>query len=411
MVLRHKTMKSLVNFSLLLTVVLLLPKVSTAQLSEKTIHSFKADIISRINYVSSKVKLSPQRQIEIGNYFKRQDSLANIAISRGVSPDEVDKFYGNDPQSLKHVLTPFELIDYSVSNDKSGSKFAVAIKYRKQLTLDQRQIDTLLNEFSKVNNFRANKEFDIKKYEGKRLVAILNKDQLNGLLRNINKGTATITANDEWKQLQKLNLVQELDSAKAIDIFYEYEIAKSIQSEYMKNIGLDYNNRLPVSEFSNVIKYRKEINLTTVQIDSLLDKVTKLESFRQSFASQNLEGKYYAKPFESEQILKILTANQFENYLTNKNLNKSLNNSKNTWAKLKEMNLIAGVDTTNIKNDIQQYELKILVAGESYTFSKTQEDLFKRKDIENNKPEILKKMDIANKTAISNTKIKQSLAW
>jgi len=414
--------------------VLLLPFAARAQVAPEIAKKFKANIVSRIYEVTSKVPLSFQKQLQLGMFFKKMDSLANVNIAKGASLEDVSQFYVTRPRDLKPILSPIELNDYTTLNYTSASKLAVAIKFRKDLKLTPTQVDSLLLRLNAMASRKPGNAFDVKGYEAESLGRLLNAEQCKSLMMIICKDRALFYTAADWQALKDFNLVKNPDSVEISNQNFNYEIVKQAflnrpilaknafkDDSIRKSIDINkprillkldaYKNTLPQSEFAYVSRYRKEIALTDTQIDSLLNKVIQLEHLRMDYANRNVTGKYYAKPFETENLNAILTPQQWDIYLKSKSQTKAELNAQNDWAKLHQAGLTKELDSVKTHQENFQYELNLLVATERLSFNKSQRNAFAVKDIEASKPSPLKKLDMINKNVADNESLKRTLAW
>ena len=563
---------------------LLLPIISEAQIAPEIAKKFPPNVIARIYEVTTRVKLSSQKQELLGRYFNAQDSLAKEAIVKGLPPSDINKYYTTRAENLKQILSPLELNDYITIKDATATKFAVAVKYREQLALDKLQIDSLFMQATFVRSNTRMSGSEIKKYEAEHLVRTLKADQYKSLLLIINREKATTYANDAWQQAKQLGFVTGIDSAKVISDIATYQGNKIITNEYtattgkpnttvipkpfilkkldvfngnisekllsslikyraelhlttrqvddivsyalqletwrasmleknaqanvdtkqnevitvkrmlktdelytkfltLKNldqakkytmvdlVGLQkfgllthqdsiktmseilkyqtdilvavermgnsntpgkvdsvkelyaankprillklaaYNNKLPLSQFADAIKYRTEISLEGSQFDQLLDKITQLELLKLDNKAHGLYKSTHTKEFESENIRKILNGKQYDYFLFYKTQPKVLGAVTKDWQKLKQNDLAKGIDSAKTSREIGTYEQKWLIANERYNNDKSQQNAFLKKNIEDNKPDILKILDTTIKSVKANNETKKSLTW
>ncbi len=370
----------------------------------------------------------------LGAYFKQQDSLANISLSKNAPAETINSFYIIKQSELKGILSPLELIDYETQDYATASKFAVAIKVRNQLKIDKRMTDSLLLYLRTAKANSKKDDFNENDYEADKLGRLLTEQQNGILMRAIYKTRAQDYAKADWVLLKKYNLTKGLDSAAIYAQNEEYELYKAVflnriilAKNQLKDdsirqvinitkprglLKLDiYKNSLPSSEFSNVIKCRKDIDLKPEQIELMLDKLIELEKLRLNYSVRYATGKFNNKPFESQNLQKILTAEQWDQYLHLKNQEKAVTNAQNDWAQLQKAGLTTGLDSAKTYTEIYKYELNWLAATDRNAFDKSQKNVFAIKDIEGTKPAILKILDAANKNIANSNATKKTLVW
>jgi hypothetical protein len=110
-----------------LLLLVLLPAFLRAQVSEEVVKKFPAQIISHIFDISSKVELTEAKQMQLGYYFRKQDSLAGIALAKGAPASVINRYYQPGPEELQNILSPLELNDYQLSLADDYSKYSAPV--------------------------------------------------------------------------------------------------------------------------------------------------------------------------------------------------------------------------------------------------------------------------------------------
>jgi hypothetical protein len=109
--------------------------VSQAQITPKVIQRFPAHIIYKIDEVASKIKLTEDQQIQIGNQLTIKDSIANVLKRKDGAVINLKSYYTINKETLKSILSQKELEDYLSQVDKKN-RFLLALKSAKELQLD-----------------------------------------------------------------------------------------------------------------------------------------------------------------------------------------------------------------------------------------------------------------------------------
>lgn len=114
-----------------------------------------------------------------------------------------------------------------------GSKFALAVRIRKELSLTQAQIDSSMFHHNRLTKLRSSRGFILQDYERKIFPTIFNDAQYTYLLVYVNKIQALKNAQSDWKELKQRHLLPGADSAKVVNEIMTYEIGTvSISDRY-----------------------------------------------------------------------------------------------------------------------------------------------------------------------------------
>jgi len=398
------------------------PMLIHAQMAPELQGRYPAYIIYRVYQIASKTALSAQKQLQIAQYYKDQDDLNNAMLTQGKPIAEVMNAYVKQQDFIKKILTPLEYNDYKFINNVATPQIAKALKFRDQLNLTTTQTDQLLTALSKLEKAKANYKpmnpidaFNSKVFEGDEMSKILTDDQYIHALKLINMPKSVAENNDSWAILKRNGFLNGKDTSMIFRQNLDYYQTKDAQEakimntkniekldsvkryyeinkpEILKKLAA-VTNKLPNSQFATAIKFRKEIGLTQVQVDSLLSKANELEVLKSAFNSKNT-GRFDTRPFERANLPKILNPDQITTFLNHKNQPIATANSKKEWAKIKELGLNSGLDSNKVIIQLADYDLRYLVANERLNMDKTQQNAFAKKDVENDKPEVLQKME------------------
>ncbi|MBB6235544.1 hypothetical protein HDC90_000141 [Pedobacter sp. AK013] len=298
------------------------------------------------------------------------------------------------------------------------SKLTILFRYEQQLNLTKEQIADLKTQVMRLDSLKTVSNPDTNKFIKEQLVGILNPRQYQEWGQIVRMAEASYWTKLNWQLLKESGLVQNTDSAKLYLQNFRYEINKASaleravksKPEYAGLIRdsiltirplillkLDaYRNRLPKwSPFVNVFMFRKELDLRDDQIDSLISQFNKVQIIKLFNKVSHQYDNAYFKKTEFERILNILGIEKIERYLFVKAQNQVMDKSKADWQSLQKYGLSKGLDSVKVFKEIQEYELKLLIAQERLALNNTQKNVFDKKDIEDNRPRILKDLEQA----------------
>lgn len=418
-----------------LLLLLCIPILSQAQVSPNLNKKFPAHILYTIDDIVSKVKLTEDQQIKIGKKLFTADSLANISLNKGEAIAKLKSYYTIDNNFLKPLLSPEELdcYDYEINKD---NRFLVALKFANKLKLNTNQLKKIREQkdYLFATPF-TNKQEKINFYNGK-LNEILTKEQYVSLLQIIYKEQSTFDAKKDWERIKQLKIVNDEKSRNEYNKIENYHSFKNslldLDSEkYDKKKLETLTNKIALQEpplliranilsggafkdnaFSSIIKYEKDIQLTEVQIDTILSKYKQLEKTRFENEERDLTSKLPLKePSQYDGIIKILSPEQINIWLANKNKNQAMKIALKNWKKLEMEGLIKDLNKEVTILDFSNYQLKFLIADEKTRMYNTPEYAFYKRDIEQKKPELLKQLDTIAKNKSKGITTKNALTW
>lgn len=418
----------------LLLAILCLPIISQAQVSQNLSKRFPAHIVYKIGAVVSKINLTEDKQIKIGQKLFTADSLANVSLTKGKPASTLKSYYTIDANFLRPILSQEELENYGYEMNKDN-RFLLALKFAPELKLEPTQISEIRkqnNSLDAVSKMSSTETIQI--YDNK-LFQILSEHQFVLLHKLIYKEQSMEEAKKDWDKIIKLKLVaNENDKTEFIKILNYYlgknsfldkkaeRYEKPKRDSLADKIVLDepflliHANILSEgsyidNKFSSVIKYEKELELTKSQIDTLLLKYRQLERIKSENKERGLT-RTSLKPVPSEydNIAKILTTDQVEKWLINKNVKEAKKLGLRNWEQLEVEGLTKGLDKDKTLTELSVYQLQYLVAKEREMVYHSPEAVYLIHDVEQKKLELLKQLDtIAQK--YKNTTAKNVLTW
>lgn len=408
--------------------------VCQAQITSKVIQSFPAHIIYKIDEVASRIKLTEDQQMKIGASLTQNDSLANVYMHNGDSISYLKKYYTIDKKILNKILSKDELEDFQSQKIKKN-RFLIALKSASILKLSPTQIETIRRE----NNVLKQSEPLVKqmKVYAKKLDSILTKPQYGNLLKIINAEKSQNQANEDWKNLISSKLVTSKDSIAVYKKIYDYQLLKNclldMQSETMTpQQKIDFKEKIILKNepniltryqittngfykknlFADAILYEKELKLSPNQIDSLLVYYRKKPLLKIENKEKNILPAFnFYENFENTTISKILNPNQINTLLMKKNEKIAIQLARSNWDELEKQGMTKDLDKNTTLKEFAKYHIKALVATNMVKIDKNTMNVFNKRDVEMQKPELLKQLDSIKQTKQNAKSTKNALKW
>lgn len=420
------------KIEIVLLAILCCPIIAQAQLSPNVIKQFPAHIVYQIDEVNLKLNLSEGKQIKIGQKLFASDSLANISLAKGGAVDQLKSYYTIDANFLKPILSTEELDHYGYIQNKEN-RFLVALEFAKDLKLEHKQISEIRKQNDSLSTVPKMSAKETIQIFNKKLNTILAKEQYVSLLKIVYQEQSIEDAKKNWVKIKQLKLVADENDKTEYAKILNYYLAKNsfldIKAErYDKKKGdllakkitlaepplLTHANILSEGPYKNnryasVIKYEKKLELTKNQIDSLLLKYRQHERI----ILENTESLDPPKivPSEYKNITQILTPEQVNKWLMNKNMIDAKKEASRNWVQLESEGLTKGLDKNTTIKEFFNYQLKFLITKEITVIYHTPENIFRRRAVEQKKPELLKKLDDINQSTSKKNTIKNTLTW
>lgn len=421
--------------TLLLSICLYLPNMSQAQVSPSVSKRYPAHIVYKIDDVLSKVKLSEDKQIKIAQKSLLFDSIANAGLAKGAPIKEVKNYIVIDKLFLKDILSVEEMEKYGFETNKDN-RFLATLINASLLKLEPSQISKIRQLNDSLDNTPKRGAKETIGFYNIKLGKTLSKEQYVLLLKTIYNEQSIAEAKNDWDKIIKLKLVTDEKNSSEYNKIVNYHLTRNsfldVKAEKYDNnkIGAVTNGialqEPPVliranilsdgiyknNNYASIIKFEKELQLTKIQIDTLLTKYNQLERIR--FENKERELTFNSPkpvPSEYDNIAKILTSEQVHKWLAFKNQDQATKSAMECWRKLETEGLANNLDTNSTVKDLAIYQLKYLVAKEMGMIYNTKEIIYMKRDIEQNKPELLKQLDVINQTKSKNTTTKNALTW
>jgi|GEM_PF-4431799 len=423
-------MKNASRFLMLIFLSLLITP-AQAQLAKELYKRFDFTVLTRLNDVCSKTNLSLEQQTTLAMRFKNMDSTANAKLSSGATWESVSSNYPDQKTILKNILSSVQYADYVFGAVKNPTLVMLAVRNRNVLHLQQTQIETLLKKTAiPVDQTQDDAPDNSLLEKDQQLIKLmLNKTQWDSLLALIVDNKVS----NDLNQIRKINAIHHLtkDTVTAFNQAKQYFISREAES-YLAGTNLKKQDsvrkvfdskkplmilksdaaghKLPTSMLAEVLYAAKAMALSDPQSDSLFNAYKIMA--QQKYAYMLLKHvPLNTDKYEDSTIKKVLTADQYELFLPIKYQHTAEKNASKDWAKLDAIGLTKGVDANTVNKENTEYELKLLVANDRISRNKTQENLFAKKDVENAKPALLRKLDEAALSVKISNRAKRDLTW
>ncbi|AWG22287.1 hypothetical protein FFWV33_12540 [Flavobacterium faecale] len=409
----------------------------TAQLSPKVIKKFPASMLNKIYDISTKTVLTEDQQFKIGNKLIANDSLANLSVAKGEPIANLKNYYPTTQKLLTGILSDEQLDAYQYKLDNKN-RFLLALKSAKKLELTTQQIIAIRAHNQLLDFQNMQESVQKQQFYNQKLDTILNQKQFAMVINLVYTDKSKEEADNDWKNIQKLKLVAAKDSslvhrqlldyyiglnsyidssAKKFDAKKSTEIKNLIVLEKQPpvltrfNILSDFIYKINI--FSLAIQFEKELNLNTTQIDSLLSKYKELEIMKYKDKATNvlLKKTDTYTLFENTAIASILDPQQIEKLLANKNKKNAIQIAQEKWSELENKGLTKGQDQKTVTKQFAMYQLRYLMVSDQLKMNKSAVNMFKKRDIELKKPDLLKQLDSIKRNEKNTTVTKSQLKW
>lgn len=389
------------------------------------LRGFDNSIVIQVYEIVNIVPISEEKQVFLA------DELTKLGLSKK-SVEEKSQIHNKSGNSfddklaiLKSLFSPIEFCDYLASTAFVGVKLSSEIsqlrwivKDRKNLNLSDLQIMKLLSAIDEVENLYFYQKKLRDSLENLTMSKNLSEDQAKRFF----KGKLHLFAHNNTVDVLNVSnlslLLEELDLKieDLYNIIYNYELEKAINFEWLKlkEKNLDVNKeyaKLALDKPSELIQFesfqnssynprishvlfkRKELGLNTNQINSLslsLREYYVLE-YKQRYEKSTID----LVKFEWAAISKVLHGQQFQLYVVVRNHENAKSDSEKNITSLEKFNLLDQANRDAVANLVYAYNLKVRSAGTWTTIDPSQKRLYDQQIAVEQKPEILKKLDVA----------------
>lgn len=408
-----------------------------AQVSLNVSKNYPAHIVYKIDDLVSKINLHERKQILIAEKFLKIDSITNASLHKGEAVTLLKSKYVIDNDFLKNILSKEELENYNYEMDKDN-RFLVALKLKSNLKLNPTQISKIrqLNDSLTIFPKKSTKE-TIQFYNSK-LYKILDKQQYEGVVKFIYKDQSFADAKADWERILNLKIntpgKEKEEYQQIVDFHFNkntfldkkadrYDKNKrdffSLKTNLMRPLLLVHSNILTdqnktTNKYVSLIQFEKELNLSQSQIDSILVKYKQFDKIVIENREMDVMEKltlHKELPSQYENIIKIITPEQLNKWLTLKNKDEGKVKAYKSWEQLELEGLTKDLDKQKVIPELAIYHLRLLIAQEKTKSLKSKDNLFLVRDTEQKKPEILKQLDAINRSKSKNENAKNAMAW
>ena len=322
-------------------VAMLAGKVS-AQVNMRVLKAFPAHIVQRIHEIMVLCPVSEESQWKLGDYFVRQDSLANVALRHDSTSLALSDYYRTSVEELEAVLSPLELNDYrlKVQYHHCANRMRRMIQQREALQLTLHQVEALFTESCRLETDKNIRDFWGTEFHiaDSILTPSVHK-RFYGLLR---ESEIAENVKRQTKELAENNLLPvDMDSIQTYQYLCRCEMELQADITYWREAG----NREKLAEAEVVYKLKKPKCLKRLELYWIAP-----ESWIQGDVEREM--------------------NELERY--------GLVNNANRESVLKELT---------------DYKRQVGVSYEWAAIERSQENLFRLCDLQDHVPLILKKME------------------
>ena len=416
---------------ILFTLCLCTIQLGFAQLSPKVTDRFPAHILTSLNDLNTRIPITEDKQIQIGQRLLANDSIANIQKNT-LPPEKLKQLYTLNKALLSGVLEESQLETFLYQEDKDN-RLLLALVKTQQLQLTAPQIVAIRKQVALLEDPNTKKPSKPIPFYRQKLDSILDKKQQSMLTYFVFKEDSKIETDSEWLEINQLQLLRNQDPKKAYTELLNYNTARNIyldepaekfsprvladakskfilerQPLFLIHKKILLNNQYQNSLFAIALLNEKRLELTPVQVDSLLLKCKELELLKNSKKGSQAVGVF---PFVNTNITKILNSKQLLMALTFKNQNDANQFAYESWKKIEKQNWTTGLDKNATIKEFANYKLKSLVINDRLKIDNNQANLFARRDVETKKPELLKKLDELKATENNTKSTKNALKW
>ncbi len=406
-----------------------------AQLSPK-MYDYSGYVTYRVYAVAKVVPLSEERQLMLAKYFLAMDSTAKDLIKQNSPTAKLSNLYGalKSNRGLQDYLSPEEFATYLMTTP-SCSRLVTAIGYRNELKIDKEQIALLIKGYNDTFSLPKHIVSEIRPWEETKLLEILGQQKFAGFMALKERPFLEAQAAANWHYIVKEKLADKIDSnlfkQEVSDFLLKRLVARAYLGERKSQRRLDsIDHALYLSKpfilrkvellkgrqndqsiFADLIKNRHITKLTSVQIDSFVNRIYTLDRTQKEFQKVNSGAKYKTVNYENDGLAKILSSGQLDLWLNYKLKNSAKNNSARLWTELVAKKLTVGVDENKTREGLMQYELRRLTTAEKYKIKSSSENAKLKQAALFDKPNLLIKLEESKDLTATNHALKRKMAW
>ena len=411
------------HFIILLIALIYKSNLLYGQFSSEILNQFPIHILLQIYETEQKTSLSATSQFRLGNYFMKKDSLAREALTQGTPLVEVANHYTTKEENLQKILSPLEYNEYrlAIRGISGCSRLREMVRYRKSLRLTEIQVQELIRQSNVIEDIAGQEGFKQSEKEHQIADSLLTPRIHLEYYRLKNKTEASNATKKNLADLQEYSFcTTPTDSILYFSAICQYELNNRSTLEYWKDsekqekyeqMKLTLEKQIPAilqqlkvyksmpwwSVIKNALNRREELKLSHSQSDSLFTGFEACLQQEEAHKQNKSNTRFDRKVEEYKQLVTILSPGQFDHLLRQQKQDRAKENAQWDWENLLKYKLVEQKDHNRVINEMYAYELKLLVAGEWLYIDNSREHVFARRDITDNKPKLLKLLDVTRK--------------
>lgn len=391
--------------------------------------AYPAAIVAQVYDIASRARLARGEQEKLAIYFIEKDRLANEAKARNEDPAVFSDYYEVNYEEISGILggEGFNRYILSLDEDKGLRDYPLSFKLRKlvseqkeSLGLTTGQVTEILSEVKQNELARRAGGYNIDSAENECLRRVLSDTQYRGYFYRSAEVHAEQRVADIIGKLQQADLIAEGDSARIYRLLYPYEYERAGGLAYYRamkeNILHDrfrdsmachqpaitilydgHRNLHPWSWPLNILHHRDSLDLSGKQVDAIVSVYRQVQEneFKDKYNRnpESEEDRFNRGRFEKDELVKVLNAKQMDAYFTIRNRKGAESDAKKDWEKLDGHGLVTSTDSLAVLKDLLDYRLRVRLANEWIGIEKSKRNEFAKRDIIDNRPELLKKLD------------------
>ena len=226
-----------------------LGNITAQELSNAVKAGYSDGVIEEVFNLVYKTSFSEAEQLLLANFFTERDSVISQMLKGGELEEDVIEVKSQYENVLDSMLSVQQRYDIYVANKKEGAKyrfsysqFAIALRYKSNLSLTGTQEEALFHQIDTLKRMRdeyyiqTGKGMDTRAYESEIIAQILTSAQYDSMLVLKNKSKAEAAARKDWKELEERLLSSEYDENEVIQELTSYYLTREcIYDKYQHN--------------------------------------------------------------------------------------------------------------------------------------------------------------------------------
>lgn len=398
----------------------------TQQLPDKFLYRYPPAVVNKVYEANIRVNLSQAEIEQLAVQYNKEDSLLFDIVQKGKSVDEIDKLYANQMRELKSILgeNRYRKLYSGVIIQPCNEDSAIATYYKNRLEGLQ-----AIKPLEKTSEKKLEKLFyqGIAKYPNEGWATNFNqamKSSINDTIYYVQlyKDDIEQAATSNTKQyiagLQKQGKITKAGRNVLYPLAYEknrqlalldimfprFTKAKDslitiVSGQYDSLIAVTQNRNgasMPTSQLTTTLKFSKELDLTSVQIDSILAVAAVIKNSKAALNAKDASARYDAKPYESVRLAAILTEDQFLKAVALNNKTKAEQDAIQDWKELENSGLATNYEKENTMKQLRSFHLARSGAYYRYSYDREKQKANTRL-IDDKMPAALKALKASHK--------------